>query len=147
MRNWRRVAAFVVVLALLAGCAGPMSRQGAMAGAALGAVGGYAATGQGTGAAGGAVVGGILGWAIGSVMDLVRGRAGVTDCERRERWSNGKLVIDEQNCVSTMSRSGFRGDPMPPNAPVPAVRYAPREVTINPYPRAQAYEGTPKLQE
>ncbi len=132
----------------LTACAGPMAKQGMMGGMALGALGGYSATGNSLGAAGGAAAGGFLGLVGGSIADMFGSKVeaearqaaamaraqGTTSCTRQERWESGRLVVDQMNCNSAMERGGFRGDPMPPTAPVPAVRYEPAQVVIKAYP-------------
>jgi len=143
MNTRKQLLVLLVVLAVgfgAAGC-GVHAKQGAMAGMGLGALGGYSATGTGLGAAGGAAAGGFLGFVGGSIADMFGAQAqaearaqGITSCTTQERWSKGVLVVDERVCNSLMDRGGFRGDPMPPTAPVPAVRYEPAQVVIKAYP-------------
>lgn len=148
--NRRVLAVLLVAVVVLVGAAGcsTHSKQAAMAGAAAGAAIGYGFGGNGMAAAAGAGIGLLSGGIIGGIADMFESRAeadarqaaaqvravGVTSCTRQERWENGKLVVDMQNCTSAMDRAGFRGDPMPPTAPMPAVRYEPVSVVIKAYP-------------
>lgn len=150
MTTRRVLAVLLVGVGLLFGASGcgMHSKQGAMVGMASGAAIGYGFGGSGLTAAAGAGIGLLAGGMIGGVADMFESRAeaearqaaaqaravGATSCTRQERWENGRLVVDLMNCNSAMDRAGFRGDPMPPTAPVPAVRYEPVSVVIKAYP-------------
>jgi len=147
----QRLGVVILLVSALAtsACAGlgPHAQQGLLLGGGGGALIGYGLTGDGKIAGLGAGLGAIGGLTVGSVMDWFDGRErreaamaaavaaaqGVTSCTRQERWENGRLVTDVQNCTSGTTRAGFRGDTMPPGAVLPEVQYRPGSVVIDPY--------------
>lgn len=147
----QRLGVVVLLVSALAtsACAGlgPHAQQGLLLGASGGALIGYGATGDGKVAALGAGLGALGGLTVGSVMDWFDGRErreaamaaavaaaqGATSCTRQERWDGGRVVTDLLDCKSATTRAGFRGDPMPPGAVLPAVKYEPGSVVIDPY--------------
>lgn len=119
------IALFLVVLVLSAGCA-PL----------LGTTAGLAAKSAGTGNVKAVAIGvGVLTIAL-IIERMFRANAlarGVTNCQRQERYSMGRLAVDEVNCGSYTQRPGFRGDPLPAPPVVPDVQYLPAAVNVEPY--------------